>query len=224
MTERETLTRIAARNRARNAKETSRARWVSYAQLIAVVVACMGLSLSGFTGFLQYKTTEDQLRKSEEAKNREERRDASFFDVRWEDPREKVLVVYANYSHHTVRDVYGYITPTDEYGTQKSGSIYRFGIRYVPPCTEARLDYEKIIDRAGDALGKDSDAEFWDDVAVTYVDWEGQSWIQLTYAEGGFQKVDDRTSEEISAKVKEPLDSSAVEPFAREESMNRRCF
>ncbi|WP_189133162.1 hypothetical protein [Wenjunlia tyrosinilytica] len=137
----------------------------------AVVVAGIGLVLSGYGGILQSQATQDQLEQSREQDRIRIEEQAALFDSAIQLSKNKMSTALAlsNYSLRSVRGVVVLTSDSDQ-------ARWAFKFPNVPPCTRWTLDMQDVK-RARLSVLKD-DWEPWLRTldATAFKDWRGRPW------------------------------------------------
>lgn len=139
---------------------------MEWAQVVAVLIASLGLGATGFSGVLQYQATNDQLRQSGEVRQREREEQAALFDVSIDSSGREIKLFYTNYSRRAVRNAYAlFQTPDDQ--------EWLVGVPTVLPCTQKKIPMARLAKQyrsLGDIKGS------WRFDGVLFKDWEGVRW------------------------------------------------
>ncbi|NEC35114.1 hypothetical protein [Streptomyces rubrogriseus] len=170
---------IAARRRVEVQDTDRRTRLVDWAQVAAVGLAGIGLVLNGYSGLLQHQATRDQLKQSEEAREREKEELASLFEVRLGNSGTKSSgVVMSNYGRHSVHFATVLLETPD-------GKRWVVQATSVAPCTTKLMTFESI-QKLNSEFSTEYDGNIedgWENAIRTkgifFHDYEGQAWAPI---------------------------------------------
>ncbi|MCL7429807.1 hypothetical protein [Streptomyces sp. YS415] len=187
----ERLSMIAARRRAEAQDADRRTRLVDWAQVAAVGLAGIGLVLSGYSGLLQHQATRDQLKQSEEAREREKAELASLFEVQLGHSGTKSAgVVMTNYGRHSVH----YVTVLLETPDEKRWALQATS---VAPCTTKLMTFESVK-KLNPEFATEHDGNVqdgWENAiraeGIFFHDYEGQAWVPIPLRDVSSDAIDD---------------------------------